>query len=514
MLERRRQRLWERQVERKANQRLRHTCRELDQLIDNLLPAARHQPSGNPAASSSGVEATTSRFRTFLQSARQLALFDSLTQLPNRHYFIERLHAVAAQLQQAQRHFAVLFIDIDKFKIINDSFGHATGDAVLLTVCQRLGALGRHKDFLARYGGDELAMILDLSHLHDQSPAALSAAARVRATEMTDAMREPVVLDDLSIPVSLSIGITLVDPGEQNLAGVMQRSDLAMYQAKRNRANRIVGPEDVVQFPQLSSYQLFIDLMDAIENQQLQVFFQSIRDTAGGQTGVEALARWQHPERGWVEPSVFLEIAEQYRQMHLLGAELIRLSLDGFRQLQEADPELRLFLNLAPSQLADPRLASNLLDAIRSRQLQGQQIVLELTENTLLEPLPPVVRNLELLRGAGISLALDDFGTGYSSLVMLKSLSPDIVKIDKAFIQAMRSDDRALHIISLIAELAPRLGMELVAEGIEDQATLQQLMPLGIHCFQGHELGRPSPLMDLLEATPTPQPAASKRSIV
>jgi EAL domain-containing protein (putative c-di-GMP-specific phosphodiesterase class I) len=291
-----------------------------------------------------------------------------------------------------------------------------------------------------------------------------------------------------------------------------------MYQAKRNRTDRIVGPDDVVQIPQLNSYQLFTDLMVAIKHQNLQVFFQPIRNACGTQTGVEALARWQHPERGWIEPTVFLEIAEQHRQMHRLGDELIRLSLDGFTELQQKDPDLRLFLNLSPSQLGDPRMANTLLEALHSRGLQGKQIVLELTENTLLEPLPPVVQNLEELRLAGISLALDDFGTGYSSLVMLKSLSPDIVKIDKTFIQALRTDSRALHIISLIADLAPRLGMELVAEGIEDRATLQQLMDLGIGRFQGHELGRPSPLRELLaaaqEAPATTAQSASNRSIV
>lgn len=513
LLERRRQRLRERQLERQANRRLRTTCRELDQLIDELLPAARAQCTDEPTPEpQGGVERTTLRFRRFLQSARRLALFDSLTQLPNRHYFIEQLETVAIRHRRNGTCFAVLFIDIDKFKVINDSFGHAIGDAVLLEVCRRLGTLVHSQDFLARYGGDELAMILDLGQPHSPSREALSAAARERAEQMVEALRDAVPVQALSIPVSLSIGITLVDPHEQNLAGVIQRSDLAMYQAKRNRTNRIIGPDDVAQIPQLSSYQLFTDLLEAIQKQQLQVYFQPIRSGGGSQIGVEALARWLHPQRGWIEPQVFLEIAEQHRQMQILGDELIRLSLDGFQQLQQSDPNLTLFLNLTPSQLSDPGLVDNLAGALRSRNLSGNQIVLEITENTLLEPLPAVVRNLELLRATGISLALDDFGTGYSSLVMLKSLCPDIVKIDKTFIQAMRSDDRALHIISLIAELAPRLGMELVAEGIEDPDTLQQLMHLGIQRFQGHELGRPSPLVELLAQAPAQ--SASNRSIV
>lgn len=522
LLERRRQRLRERQLERLANQRLRATCRELDQLIDELLPAARnpeHSTSTSTAIPerSNGVDQTTRRFRDFLQCARELALFDSLTELPNRHYFIQELRNAATRNQQSNKHFAVFFIDIDKFKIINDSFGHVIGDAVLLDVCQRLRIQLRNEDFLARYGGDELAMILDLSQLRDQTRGALSSACRLRARQMADAMQDPVIIEDLNIPVSLSIGITLVDPDEQDLTHVIQRSDQAMYQAKRNRSNRIVGPDDVVQIPQLSSYQLFTDLLAAIRSHQLQIYFQPICNTAGNQTAVEALARWQHPERGWIEPRVFLDIAEQHRQMYQLGEELIHLSLDGFQQLQQADPDLRLFLNLAPSQLTNPRLAHSLLEAIKRRDLRAQQIVLELTENTLLEPLPQVVRNLDVLRAAGISLALDDFGTGYSSLVRLKSLSPDIIKIDKAFIQALQTDTRAVHIISLIAELAPRLGMELIAEGIEDRKTWRQLVNLGIQRFQGHELGKPCPLIDLLAPTLQQQAnqdaTASNRSI-
>ena len=518
LLERRRQRLRERQVEREANQRLRRTCRELDGLIDELLPVARGSSNAAMASgpSSGVVEATTARFRGFLQSARRLALFDSLTQLPNRHYFIDQLSNVAAEQRRQQRHFAILFIDIDKFKIINDSYGHAIGDAVLLEVCQRLANLLGRSDFLARYGGDELAVILDPEPLPDQAPEAISAAARSRALLMANALQEAVVVHELSIPVSLSIGITLVTPDDHDLAAVIQRSDLAMYQAKRNRTNRIVGPGDLVQIPQLSSYQLFTDLMEAIHNQQLQIFFQPIRTSNGSTIGVEALARWQHPQRGWIEPAVFLDVAEQHRQMQSLGDALIRLSLDGFEHLQREQPKLRLFLNLAPSQLCEPQLAHALLESLRSRDLEGQQLVLELTETTLLEPLPAVLHNLEQLRAAGISLALDDFGTGYSSLVMLKSLSPDIVKIDKTFIQAMGNDSRALHIISLIAELAPRLGLDLVAEGIEDRATMQHLINLGIERFQGYELGRPAPVSDLLQSAAqgaSDQPA-SNRSMV
>ena len=534
LLERRRQRIRRLQVDRRASRQIRETCRALDQLFDAVLPdrggetsnlilgrLSRASLAGSASElsnrNSAGLERVSQRFQHFLQTASELALFDALTQLPNRRYFIEQLTDTAAHHRAHQQWFAILFIDVDKFKIINDTYGHAVGDGVLVGVCQRLKRVMRAGDFLARYGGDELAVILDLADVARANPAELSQIARKRARAMVDSLQEPLLIGELSIAVSLSIGITLVDPQEGDVSAIMQRSDQAMYQAKRSRNSRIIGPDEMVLLPQLSSYQLFSDLMEAIRNHQLQVFFQPICEADERQRGVEALARWRHPQRGWVEPQVFLEMAEQHRQMLELGRELIRLSLDGFQQLQQRQPDLFLYLNLAPSQLLDPALAAHLLEQLRLRNLAPSQLILELTEHSILEPNACVEQNLEQLRQAGIRLALDDFGTGYSSLVLLKTLHPDVVKIDKAFTQAVHTDSEAVHIISLIAELAPRLGLELIGEGIEDQATLQQLRSLGVELFQGFALGRPAALIDWLAPTrPTPADAqsASNRSIV
>jgi diguanylate cyclase (GGDEF)-like protein len=534
MLERRRQRIGQRLVERRANQRIQQTCRQLDQLIDGLRPMGRSgpdgpailgrlslrselEPSGNDSESPrqlqlSQLEKVTDRFQRFLHTASNLALFDSLTQLPNRRYFLEHLAEICNSHPERNQPFAILFLDVDKFKFINDTYGHSVGDDVLVHVSQRLRRLMSEGDFIARYGGDELAVILDLSDLKDQSLAQLNTAARQRAQEMVISMQEPVAIGEISIAISLSIGITLVDPANPDITSVMQRSDLAMYQAKSSRGSRIIGPDDVLEIPQLSNYQLFTDLIKAIREQQLQVFFQAIADSNGKRRGVEALARWRHDTRGWIEPTVFLEMAEQHRQMTLLGKELIRLSLDGFQQLQQHLPDLRLYLNLAPAQLLEPGLAGNLLEQLHNRRLGADQLTLELTEHSVLEPHPVVSGNLQQLRQAGVQLALDDFGTGYSSLLLLKSIRPDVVKIDKSFTQSIRSDSEALHIINLIADLAPRLGLELVAEGIEDIATLQLLATLGIQNFQGYALGRPAPLHDWLAPVGAVQP--SSRSIV
>lgn len=538
LLGRRRRRIVERQAERLASHRIRQACRQLDQLIEGLVSGerqvadARHlfgrlsleattAPAGiepDPAAPAGSIHErelarVTGRFQRFLHSASNLALLDPLTQLPNRRYFIAQLADAVARYSARGQHFALLFVDIDKFKVINDTYGHAVGDGVLVSVCQRLREVLHSGDFMARYGGDELAVILDLSTVADPSPELLNRAARERAHAMVDSVVAPVLVGDLPIAVSLSIGVTLVDPHEQDVAALIQRSDLAMYQAKRSRSGRIVGPDDVDQAPQLSSYQLFTDLIQAIRSRQLQVFFQPILAAGGRRHGYEALARWRHPQRGWIEPFLFLEMAEQHRQTQLLGWELIRLSLDGFQQLHRRDPSLRFYFNLAPNQLLEPDLAERLLDQLQDRALPPSQLTLELTEHSILEPNATVSANLEALRQAGLRLALDDFGTGYSSLVLLKSLRPDVVKIDKSFVQAIRRDADARHIITLIAALAPRLDLELIAEGIEERSLLEDLEPLGIALFQGFAFGRPSPVQDWLEEAP-PASSSDSRAIV
>lgn len=555
LLERRRQRLLQRQVERRASQRIRRTCARLDRLMEAVVPAA--EGSGNasgkaseptqilgrlsaveagpstppPTASSTDKASPAARqledlgrhFESFLSNASQLALLDPLTKLPNRRYFIEQLTLMAARAKDSMS-LALLFIDIDRFKVINDTYGHGIGDAVLISVCERLRQTLQPQDFMGRYGGDELAVILDLSQVEGSGLEARHQEARKRAEAMIADVSAPVQVGALSIAVSLSIGIAMADPEEPRITTLIQRSDLAMYQAKRSRSSRIIGPGEVLDIPQLSSYQLYNELIEALSNRRIEVFFQPICSSEGHWLGMEALARWQHPQQGWIQPDVFIELAELHRQMKPLGEELIRQSVAGFRQLLGLDPGLKLYLNLSASQLLDPDLADFLLEAVATETLRPDQLVLELTEHSILEPNIQVERNLARLRGSGCRLALDDFGTGYSSLVRLLSLRPDLIKIDSAFIRAMESDEDAGHIVALIAGLAARLGLELVAEGIEDASALVRLEDLGIGLFQGYALGRPAAASSWLKAGPMApdadverrgaQETASNRSIV
>ncbi len=525
MLDRRRQVLRDRLAERKVNHGIRRASEDLHQLIERLgqhhqllgpqlsaeglpslvdsLPLAvldAGSLGGGPDQGNQGAirpfDQVVRRFREVLASARCLALQDPLTQLPNRRHFMEQLAREAARHRQLNQHFAVLFLDVDKFKAINDSYGHAVGDGVLVHVAQRLARVLRPRDFLARYGGDELAVLLDLSGLDDVSAAGLNAAGLATAKRLSEAVRDPIEVDGLKIDISLSIGISLVAPDDADLGEALRRSDLAMYEAKRSRHSRIVGPDLVVMGTKLHSYQLYADLIQAIRSHQLQMVFQPIVDAEGRLIAAEALVRWHHPQLGPIDPSLILELAEHHRQMSLLGPELIKISMEGFSTLARQHPSLAFALNLSASQLQDANLAELLLAQLHGQGLPARQLILEITEHCFLEPNATVNRNLERLRAEGIRFALDDFGTGYSSLVLLRLIRPDLVKIDKSFIQAMKTDADAVHIVRVIVDLAQAMGLELIAEGIEDEQTFALLKQLGLHQFQGFALSQPLSLQD------------------
>lgn len=509
----RRQRRRTLQRERLAAERIRSVCKQLDGLLgqpgqsDQALSAQQRvmerlvspdpvllEPAGHPLALERRLDAFARRFQHFLDGANSLALLDQLTQLPNRRFFIEQLALEVQRHQQEQLPIALLFVDIDRFKEINDSFGHSTGDRALVLVAQRLRQqIGLH-DFLARYGGDEFVILHqlepsasgDLEHQHNDS---LRFAERIAA-----AFDGPVDLDGISIELNLSLGITLLRPDLPRPEAAMQQCDLAMLQAKQNKHNRIAIFDLDRADPRDSDYELYTDLLQAIRDHQLTILFQPIVDAQGLPRAVEALGRWQHPRRGWVPPEQFLSLAERHRQILRLSDALLRQALIGFGQICRglARP-LTLSFNISPSQLEDPSLVNRILRQLELHRIPASQLTLELTERGILEGSAIVQENLQQLRRHGIGLSLDDFGTGYSSLSLLGQLQPDEVKIDRSFVMAMEKDPYALQIITLLCRMAPALGFQLIAEGVEDQASFERLRQLGINRFQGYWFARPMP---------------------
>lgn len=505
------QRLQALRRERLATERIRRVCQQLDGLLaqpdlgDQGLSVQQRvmarlvspepelqEVSSDPLALERRLDAFARRFQHFLDGAHTLALLDHLTRLPNRRFFVEQLALEVQRHQLEQQPLALLFVDIDRFKEINDSFGHSTGDRALVHVAQKLRQQIGLEDFLARYGGDEFVILHQLDpaftgDLSDQHNACIRFAERIAA-----AFEGPVNLDGVAIELNLSLGITLLRSDLPTAEAAMQQCDLAMLQAKQNKHNRIAIFDLDSSNPNDSDYELYTDLLQAIRDHQLSVLFQPIVDAQGFPRAVEALARWQHPRRGWIAPDQFLSLAERHREILRLSDELFRQSLLGYRAISiPASCRLDLSFNISPSQLEDPSLVSRIIRQLELHQIAPHRLTLELTERGILEGSGIVKSNLRQLREQGIRLSLDDFGTGYSSLSLLGQLQPDEVKIDRSFVIAMERDPYAHQIVTQLARMAPELGFELVAEGVETEPIFQRLRQLGIARFQGYWFARP-----------------------
>jgi diguanylate cyclase (GGDEF)-like protein len=565
LLERRRQRLSSRLRERLADGRIRRVCRELDQLhaqmgLDSRAASQGRQalgrllrqrqlhgqpplppgPAQDDLATRSGkpgvaagfamaerkvlggaaapsvtrlgdvddrLERLASQFQEFLDSAQTLALIDPLTQLPNRRFFLDQLALVASTNCERGTRYAVLFVDVDRFKAINDTFGHSFGDNVLKIVAQRLRQLLRPNDFLCRYGGDELAILMDLSEISPPSEEVQRATAHALASRITASLANLVRVDGIPIEVSLSIGIALIDPRVTSTPQAMQQSDIAMYRAKRHKHSRIAIFDVADQCSELETYQLYLDLMAAVRKQQVQVEFQPIVDGNNNILAVEALARWHHPSRGMIPPEEFLGLAQKHRQLGVLWEAILRCSLSDFAALRQGIPGLCLAVNLHPTQLSDQHLLQLLDEQLASHDIEPQALTIEITERAVLEATLVMRNNLSELRQRGVRISLDDFGTGYSSLTLLSELRPDEIKIDRSFVDVMDKDPYIQGIVVLIVSLARDLGISLVAEGVERSETLKILAQLGVEKFQGYLFSRPRPWQEI-EPVIHPLPAS------
>ena len=490
VLELRRQKVQQRKVERRAAQLIRRACRDLDALLEGMgmgpegLPHGPSEtlvlarlihnetetaPDSDPplfpehkaASMESRLAEVANRFQHFLRSARSLALFDSLTQLPNRRYFIEQLQIESQRAHRSRQASAILFVDVDKFKNINDTYGHDAGDAALVITAQRLRDQIRSGDFLARYGGDEFAILMAPFAGPDSSGGDLRSQARQLAQRVAKAFEASCLVAGVPIEISLSIGVTTVEPDESDIEACIKRSDIAMYQAKQHKHSRISIFETDAATTQLDDYRLYSDLMRALRQGELRMLFQPIVDGSDTIHGVEALARWHHPQEGDVSPEVFIALAERYRQMDILGEELLRLAIEGFVRLrQQLGPELQLSVNVTPSQLTHPTVVHRLLGLLAREGIPPHRLTVEITERSVLESTDTVTGNIRLLQGQGVRLTLDDFGTGYSSLNLLNTLKPNGLKIDKSFVTAMHVNPFANQIVTLIAGLGSRMELD------------------------------------------------------
>ena len=449
-----------------------------------------------------GVSSDISRFKQSERDLERLAHYDALTGLPNRILFRDRLQQAIAMAQRQGTTAALLFLDLDGFKGINTTYGHRTGDALLAALAERLGACVRGSDTVARFGGDEFAVVLP--SLTDSS------AAAVVARKIRDGLTTPFVADGHQIAVTTSIGIALFPQDGDDIDDSLEYADTAMYQAKEQGRNGYRFFSAAMHTKALQRLDLEADSGRAVERQELLLHYQPRVDLRSGAiTGVEALVRWKHPTRGLVPPSRFIPVAEQTRLILPLGDWVLRTALEQQRAWTTAGFPLRMGVNLAAPQFEQADLANRIAGALIETSVQPDHLELELTESTAMANPDATTSALHELKAIGVHVSIDDFGTGYSSLGYLKRFPIDALKIDRSFVRDLCADPDDQAITRAIIGLARSLGRTVIAEGIETREQLRFLTAEGCDEGQGYLLGSPDPCRGAGRApAPEPQPVA------
>ncbi len=415
---------------------------------------------------------------------RHLAHHDSLTGLPNRLLLQDRLEQALARARRAKDGVAVMLVDLDHFKTVNDTLGHLTGDELIRIVAGRLRALVRESDTVARLGGDEFAVVQ--TDLHEVGGAA------VLAGKITAAAREPFDLGGRQVFVGASLGIALFPQDGDALEPLLKHADIALYRAKAEGRNRFAFFEPEMNAEVLARRSLEEGLQQALAGHQLAVFYQPQFDLrTHALVGVEALARWRHPQGGLVLPGAFIPVAEVTGLIQPIGEWILRQACRDARAWREAGAPVRVGVNLSPSQVRQRELAERIPRILAELGLEPAELELEITENLFLSPADTA--HLATLAELGIRFAIDDFGIGYSSLAYLNRFPFDRIKIDRSFIAEIGQSEHAETIIRAIVQLGHNLGKLVLAEGVETETQLAFLRRAGCDQAQGFLLGRPQP---------------------
>ena len=415
----------------------------------------------------------------------QQALHDPLTKLPNRALFWDRVDHALRRSSREGESLAVLFIDVDTFKAVNDGLGHGAGDAVLDTVGRRIAATVREPDTVARLGGDEFAVLLE---------PVRDARESVRIAErVAEALREPVAAGGTSLAISASIGISVAGPMDVTAADeLIHQADVAMYAAKQRGRGGYELFQPAMRAELLGRIALERDLERALERDELVLHYQPIVSVATGEiVAFEALLRWQHPERGLLSPAQFIDLAEDNGLMIPIGRWTVREASRTIRGWQERFPGLGLTVNLSAAQLQHPDVVDEVAAALRGSGLPPETLMLEITEHLAIEDPDATIERLAALKLLGVRLALDDFGTGYSSLSRLHRLPVDVLKIDRSFIPTPRAAPDEARLATALVAFAASLGLEIVAEGVEHPDQLRWCETVGCDGAQGYHVSPP-----------------------
>lgn len=429
---------------------------------------------------------------------RNLAFYDPLTSLPNRRLLLDRLgHALASRTHH-QCEGALLLIDLDNFKDLNDNLGHHMGDQLLLQVGRRIADCVREVDTVARFGGDEYVVLLqNLSHDAQE----VATYAEGVAQHILSALNQPYQFAGLEHHNTASIGVTLFSDRQDNIEDLLKQADMAMYEAKNAGRNTLRFFDPTMQATLAARAALEAGLREAVQKGQFQLVYQAQVEGCRQIRGAEALVRWQHPQRGLVSPAEFIPLAEESGLILSIGQWVLDTAcaqLARWAALPALEP-LTLSVNISARQLQQTDFVETVLAALRRTGARAQHLKLELTESLLVADVEDAIKKMTALKASGIGFSLDDFGTGFSSLSYLKRLPLDQLKIDQGFVRDCLSDSNDAAIARMVIALAGSLGLQVIAEGVETQAQREFLEREGCTNYQGYLFSRPLPLLEFEE---------------
>ena len=460
--------------------------------MTNAIP---HRESDGSVVSHGFTMDITDRKRAE-QEIERLAFYDALTGLPNRRLLLDRLQRSIATCQRSRHLGALLFIDLDNFKDLNDTLGHDMGDRLLAQVASRLVGSVREADTVARFGGDEFVVMLEAlsAELHEAAAQAETVAEKLLAS-----LNQPFDLDGAQHYSTPSIGITLFGDERLTVDELLKRADLAMYQAKAAGRNtqRFFDPD--MQAAVNARSNLEADLRQGLARGELLVHYQPVVDHQACLRGAEALVRWRHPQRGMISPAQFIPLAEQTGLILPLGQYVLQTACAQLQRWsrQPETAHLSISVNVSARQFRQAGFVAEVLQTLKAHNADPKRLKLELTESLLLGDVEDTIARMVQLKSEGVGFALDDFGTGYSSLSYLKRLPLDQIKIDQSFVRDVLSDPNDAAIVRTILALAKSLDLEVVAEGVETTGQLSFLRLHGCEGFQGYLFGRPGPVEDI-----------------
>jgi diguanylate cyclase (GGDEF)-like protein len=421
---------------------------------------------------------------------RNVPSIDSLTKLPTRVDFEDRLAAQVAGADATKSRLALLFIDLDGFKPVNDTFGHSTGDMVLMQVGERLRSISRSVDVLTRIGGDEFVLLAAGNPTQE--------AIAIVAKRLIDEVSRPYDIGDREVVISCSIGIVLY-PDSGGHTKLIARADAAMYEAKRSGGGCYCFYTPAMDQDSRDKFELVSELRQAIDNNQLELFYQPKIDAHSGKvTAAEALLRWKHPKRGMVPPAVFIPLAERFGLIGELGDWVID---DACRQVQrwhKGGLRMRVAVNLSALQMRQADVVDRIVGALRRHKVNPALLTCEITESVAMEDTKATQQTFRRLAQAGIHLSIDDFGTGYSSLSYLRRLPAEELKIDRAFVTDIETSADARSVVDAVIKLAHALGLRVVAEGVENESQQTILTTMGCDELQGYLFAKPMTARALL----------------